>query len=258
MLGWLATNKDWVFSGIGVLVISLLFKVFYRPKKSGDSSSENFSITHAPSVNQEPVITTAPVLTQAPVLHITNNVGASDKPPLPLANISQTIKAPLFTLNPGVVTRDLITVTGSSIDGAAEACIARFKMLDGVTGSIPHRFEVSIDYVERLSASGFPYEHPAGHMNQARWLTEDDGVHELILVLRRSFLLYAVSGVDNLSDLFDGDGSLVRLDCVSDKPFASVTLTDTSNGQKWCVEYAIGSNPSGMLTVRETSSLRRG
>jgi hypothetical protein len=149
-----------------------------------------------------------------------------------------------------------MAVTGSSGDDAVESCIARFKMHDGTTGWIPDRFEVSIHYVERLSASGLPYEHDTGYLNQARWLMQGNDIHELLLIVRRNSLLYAVSGEED-QDFPLGEGSLVPLDVIGDKPYATVTFTDTTDGQRWQVEYAIGLNITGALTVRETTGLRR-
>ena len=44
LVGWLDTNKQWVFSGIGVVIIAAIFKFFFRSsgvkqtQKSGDNS----------------------------------------------------------------------------------------------------------------------------------------------------------------------------------------------------------------------------
>lgn len=48
LLGWIIQNKEWIFSGIGVAIITLLSRVFIKNKankinrqkiKSGDSST---------------------------------------------------------------------------------------------------------------------------------------------------------------------------------------------------------------------------
>lgn len=118
-------------------------------------------------------------------------------------------------------------------------------------------FEASIDYVERLSAGGIPFEQRVGHVNQARWLTPSNDIHELILAAKRSSLPYAVSASDNEEDFRCGDNSLVQLGLFS-RVLATVTLIDITNGQKWKAEYAIEFNPHSAMAVRQTGNLHRG
>jgi hypothetical protein len=250
IITWLENNKEWVFSGIGVAALGL-FGMIFKPRSTAKA------LTQLPSVAQSPSVS------QAPVVNITTNVDAGSKPPEPTAtpeatNPTKANQAPFFALNPLAVARDLVIVTGASNDEAVEVCVARFKMHDGMTDWIPIRFEASIDYVERLSASGFPYEHRAGHINQARWLTSSNDVHELILIAKRYSIPYAVTAVDDEESFRCGDGSLVQLDLVSSCLFATVTLIDITSGQKWEAEYEIAFNPGGALAVRQTGNLHRG
>jgi hypothetical protein len=243
IIAWLENNREWVFSGVGVVAISGFYTLFFRHSRSD-----------AEKVKQNATLTQSPNVTQAPIVNITNNVEALNKSQ---PHVAIAIPKSLFALNPQVALRDLMAVTGSSLDDAVEVCVARFKLHDGAVGWIPQRFEVSVNYIERLSASGFPYEHHAGHVNQARWLEENNGVHELILILNRSSIWYAVSDSTHVDSWAEGEGSLLQLNTVSTKTFATVTLTDTTNGEKWRAEYAIEFSGNGSLTVRETSVLRR-
>lgn len=255
MLDWLLKNKEWVFSGIGALIIGLIGTFFKPLFKLGQPTDD--TVTRNPVVAQSPAVTQTPSISQAPVVNITNNVIPNEPPKTPAFTPHPTNQAPLFALNPIAGKRDLMVVTGSIGDEEAEVCLARFKMHDGTIGWIPDRFEVSINYVERLSASGFPYDHPAGHVNQARWLEVNNQVHELILIMRRGSLLYAVNGLEDYDGHFEGDGSLIQLDNISSRPFVTATLTDTTNGQRWRAEFVIESNINGALTVRQTEGLRR-
>ncbi len=40
---WFFNNKEWVFSGIGIAVIGLIAKLFFRSKKDGSKSNKQKS-----------------------------------------------------------------------------------------------------------------------------------------------------------------------------------------------------------------------
>lgn len=54
LLGWLCGNKEWIFSGIGLTVISFIARFFFKKKKSntGNHQSSSFNIgSHITQVN---------------------------------------------------------------------------------------------------------------------------------------------------------------------------------------------------------------
>jgi hypothetical protein len=236
MLDWLVKNKDWIFSGIGVSVFGLIAGILkLRSGSTDDRAVQGLSIA------------------QAPVLNITNQVTppATSKP-VPVA--APKPQAPIFGLNPVVAVRDVEFIDPElSDDGTAEVCIARFRLRGDQHGSMQDRFEASIDYVEHLSASGLPYDHRAGHINRAQWLPPNNGDQELLLVVERNYLLYAVNAVEQSSNR----DRLVELDLQSTRPFVTVTLTELTNGRKWQAKFQITYDPRlHNLAVREISSLR--
>ena len=239
---WMGNNKEWVFSGIGVFVIGLIggfFKLFRSTDKGG---THNASITQSPSV------------TQTPVINITNNAVPNGTPQPLVAKPRPTNQASLFAVNPLVVTRDIRFVSGLSEDATAQVCVARFKMHDRLVGRIQDRFEGSIEYVERLSASGMPYERRPGHVNLAQWLSPSNDIQELILVIQSDSAFFAAKQIDGTG--LPGSLNLVELDLVGNRFFASVTLTDLTNGQKLRAEYFLTFDPYiKTLTVRQTTNL---
>lgn len=54
LLGWLCGNKEWIFSGIGLTVISFIARFLFKKKKSdvGNHQSSSFNIgSHITQVN---------------------------------------------------------------------------------------------------------------------------------------------------------------------------------------------------------------
>ncbi|EPE5169036.1 hypothetical protein ACSJES_003173 [Yersinia enterocolitica] len=37
---WVLSNKEWLFSGVGLLVITIIAKIFFRSKKDGNKSNK--------------------------------------------------------------------------------------------------------------------------------------------------------------------------------------------------------------------------
>lgn len=253
MISWLENNKEWVFSGIGVSVLGILVflvKGFLPRDKAG---SREMLVSQNPSVSQAPTVNTSPVF------NITNTVAPAGDPRPAVEVKPQTSQAPFFALTPRILTRDLavlVTVIGASGDDALEGCIARFKMHDQMAGCVPDRFEVSIHYIERGSASGMPFQLDAGYVNQAGWLTQDNRESELILIVRKNALFYAVSG-EKAQGFSSSDSSLIPVNLFNDSLLAAVRFTDTTDGQRWRIDYAIGLSDAGELTVREANGLRR-
>jgi hypothetical protein len=242
MLDWIVKNKEWIFSGVGVAVLGVTAQILKLRKRSTDDRPvQKLSIAQAPTI------------TQAPVLNITNQVTSpAASKPIPVA--SPKPQAPIFGLNPIVVVRDIQFIDPElSDDGTAKVCIARFRLRGDQQGSMQDRFEASLDYIEHLSASGMPYEHRAGHINRAQWLPQKNGDHELLLVVERNYLLYAVNAVEQSSYR----DRLAELDLKSTRPFVTVTLTELTNGQKWQTKFQVTYDLDlHTLAVREISSLR--
>jgi len=236
ILVWFSDNKEWVFSGIGVSAVVGLVAISYKVFRStGEGVTRNNVVTQSPS------------LTQSPVVNITNNAA----PPAPSRNsIPKPVnEAPLFSINPIAVERS-IQLFDAGIDDytTVMVCIARFKMRRDLQTPMQSRFEVSIDYVEKLSASGMPYENRVAHINQAQWLPPSNGVHELLLAVESGHRLYAVSATDD---------RWAELDLQQDRPFATVILTDLTDGRKWECVYALTYHPhSCSLAVRQIVDLR--
>lgn len=242
IIAWFEKNKDWVFSGIGVSAIGLIGSFFKRSKSTDKGSTQNASITQSPSV------------TQAPVINITNNAIPDERLNPPVTKPRPTDQPSLFAVSPLVEKRDVRFISGLSEDATAQVCIARFKLHGGSAGRIQDRFEASIEYVERLTASGMPYESRPGHVNQAQWLSPNDDIQELILVIQSDSAFFAAKAVNNTR--LPGRSNLVELDLVGDRFFASVTLTDLTNGKKWRAEYFLTFDPyTKILTVRQTTNL---
>jgi hypothetical protein len=230
---WLSDNKGWVFSGVGVSavggVVAIISKIF---RSTGEGVTQNPSINQSPSLNQSPIV------------NITNN--AVSPVLLGTSNPKSTNEAPLFSVNPIVVERRVEVIDANVDDnGTITVCVARFKMRNDLQASIQHRFEVSIDYVERLHASGMPYEKRVAHINQAQWLPPNNGVHELLLAVESGQRLHAVSAADDRWE---------ELNLQQDRPFVTVILTDLTDGRKWECVYALTYHP---LAVRQIVDLRR-
>jgi len=240
IITWLGDNREWVFSGIGVFAVGLVGAIFRFGRSVDKETSNNLSLVQSPTVNQ------------APVVNINNQ--AAPTPPKSARIVTPKVQAPIFALNPVVVTRNVEFIDPKlSDDGMAEVCIARFRFRQGQQGTMQGRFEASIDYVENLRASGMPYESRAGHINRAQWLPPNNGEGELLLLVERNYLLYAVNAVEQ-STYRD---RVVELELHSVRPFVAVTLTDLTNGQKWQIKFQITYDPRlHNLAVREISSLR--
>ena len=241
MIAWLLNNKEWIFSGIGVFILSGIIALIFRRGSSG-----NNTVTQIPSIMQTPAVT------QAPVLNI--NVSPHEASSTPVSTSSPSNKSPLFALNPLVVTRNVSFVSGRQEDKTAQVCIARFKITDGLSSPIQSRFEASIDYVERLSASGMPYQSRAAHINQGQWLRPVNDVQELILAIEGDSTLFAPRAVDKSES--PGQQNLVELELTGSRPFATVALTDLANGRTFHMEYELAyDRDTRTLQVRQTRGL---
>ncbi|KWT98941.1 hypothetical protein APQ14_19590 [Vibrio toranzoniae] len=53
MVQWVIDNKEWVFSGIGVSITTLIFSLFIRRKKKETTIIENFQVGGENSTNYQ-------------------------------------------------------------------------------------------------------------------------------------------------------------------------------------------------------------
>jgi hypothetical protein len=67
MLTWLAQNKEWVFSGVGIAVISVA--VWLVRKLISRSRVEALAVTQSPAISMSPSITQSPSITVSPTFN---------------------------------------------------------------------------------------------------------------------------------------------------------------------------------------------
>jgi hypothetical protein len=162
MLDWLLKNKEWVFSGAGVAVFGLVWRLLH--KKTSKMGTPDIVQT----------IQQNPSLTQTPVIHnVINNA-----PPTTIDQKQNTSKSTkIFALSPwtGEKPAMMVDTLLSGLYPSLEVCLARFKLAADDPSETPHEFEASIEYVDVIHTNARPrtIENIVCRVNQARLSNTD-------------------------------------------------------------------------------------
>ncbi len=191
MWDWLNQNKEWVFSGIGVLALAWILKWLFSSLLREPATSPGNTVTQSPSLTQSPSITVSPTI------HLTPSQAPVEPPKQPRPVAIPRSRSNLICVGPETV-RVLFnsndkgeeyfyrTDDQGDQDGS-DAVVAWFRNEPGAGARGIQQVRVNIIYRD---SSG--KEIGAG-LPRASWLEDNGDVmdfyvgdsHAVILVLRR-------------------------------------------------------------------------
>src|SRR5271168_3839924 len=143
MLDWLGHNKEWVFSGIGVLVISSLIgflRWFFKNRATPRHPLKQKNINEQnSSVNQSPIINNL-VNVSSPAIALEPSLGTKHKKD----NCPE-----IFALPPWAGELSLNSFEGKlpeSLGDPINVCLARFKLAADDNEGIGHQLTATIEF----------------------------------------------------------------------------------------------------------------
>jgi hypothetical protein len=240
MRDWLLENRQWVFSGIGVMVISALWWILRRlfgSRPQQAPTTINVSPTTTVAVTQQSVVAPTQRLKTSGILHEDGD-----------------LRPELYSLPPRicfVTPSDDGRFAESEEDTGMRAVIATFRMkrrsADGrstfVTARLSYRAKANVGF------SGIVND--ICRVNYGLWIDEDFNAAEMTLSATRELILVLADEKGKCLAVQDnrhgankwGEPTIYKLDSGMDTSYVYVTLVDDEHGDVISYSYRIGTDP---------------